>query len=324
MPDQTIAEPFATSSPDRRDGTVYVMTDKLRMAVKVAVATQRPLLVRGDPGTGKSTLAAHVALHERWRYYEHVVTSRTLTQDLLWSFDHVRRFADVQVHAARNTKVNDYEYVTPGVLWWAFDRHSAVRRGAPDTYEQQPSPAVEPLADVNENRDGGVVVLIDEIDKADPDVPNGMLVPLGSREFTVTEIGARVQERHEEDQPPARLIVITTNEERELPQAFLRRCVVIQLEPPLKGELVHIAREHLNADGKPWSDDVAALAEALAVELVSMREHAEALRIRKPSTAEYLDALYACLSLGITIKDKRWKELRELTLYKGQFPEEKP
>jgi MoxR-like ATPase len=324
VPDQTIAEPFAPSSPDRRDGAVYVMTDTLRMAVNVAVATQRPLLVRGDPGTGKSTLAAHIALHERWRYYEHVVTSRTLAQDLLWSFDHVRRFADAQVHAVRDTKINDYEYVTPGVLWWAFDRGSALRRGAPDDSKQQPPPAVEPLADVNESRDGGVVVLIDEIDKADPDVPNGMLVPLGSQEFTVTETGTRVRERPAEDQPPTRLIVVTTNEERELPQAFLRRCVVIRLEPPLKDQLAQIAREHLNADGKPWLDEVAALAEALAVELVRMRERAEALRIRKPSTAEYLDALYACLSLGITLQDERWTELRELTLYKGQFPEEKP
>src|SRR5689334_16337632 len=85
------------ASPDRRDGRVYVMPDDLALAVDVARATGRPLLLRGDPGTGKSSLAAHLALQQDCRYYEIVVSSRTQTQDLLWSFDMVRRLADAQL-----------------------------------------------------------------------------------------------------------------------------------------------------------------------------------------------------------------------------------
>ena len=82
--------------PDRRDGRVYLMPEKLESAVEVALATGRPLLLRGEPGTGKSSLAAYVARKRRWRYFEHVVTSQTQARDLLWTFDGVRRLADAQ------------------------------------------------------------------------------------------------------------------------------------------------------------------------------------------------------------------------------------
>src|ERR1700687_2144457 len=81
-------------APDRRDGAVYVLDDQLRLAVDVALATGRPLLLRGEPGSGKSSLAAFLARNLGWRYYEHVVSSRTTAQDLLWSFDSMRRLAD--------------------------------------------------------------------------------------------------------------------------------------------------------------------------------------------------------------------------------------
>jgi MoxR-like ATPase len=310
------ADPPLAGGPDRRDGRAYVMTSELRLAVKVALATGRPLLLRGDPGSGKSSLAAHIAFERRWRYYEHVVTSRTLTQDLLWSFDPVRRFADASVLVAAGSELDEYRYVTPGVLWWAFDRVSADRRGGGGNTPEAP----EPLSEINETRDDtGAVVLIDEIDKADPDMPNGILVPLGSGEFTVTETGTRVRQQGPGGLPRERLIVITTNGERELPQAFLRRCVTAELTAPADTRLVEIATEHLVRYEGSCPAEATELAQALAVELVKLRKTARALGVRAPSTAEYLDALNACRNLNISVGGGDWAQLKELTLLKGEY-----
>src|SRR6476661_3688380 len=122
----------AQRDPDRRDGAVYVYDPRLKLAVDVALATGRPLLIEGEPGSGKSSLAAFAARNMDWRYYEHVVSSRTRASDLLWRFDTVRRLADAQARAGGGAELNDYNYIEPGVLWWAFDRESATRRGALD------------------------------------------------------------------------------------------------------------------------------------------------------------------------------------------------
>ncbi|MEV4637514.1 MoxR family ATPase [Actinoplanes sp. NPDC049548] len=324
MPERLTAQPSANfGGPDRRDGTAYLMSEELELAVQVALATRRPLLVRGDPGAGKSSLAACVASRRNWRYYEHVVTSRTLAQDLLWTFDHVRRLADAQIHAARGEDLDDCRYISPGVLWWAFDRTSALRRGAPGATTAV-APAEEPRPDINTVRGAGVVVLIDEIDKADPDVPNGLLVALGSREFTVSDTGTRVCGSAGADSVTDCLIVVTTNEERELPQAFVRRCVVISLPSPTRSRLVEIAKEHLHFGNRSWTAQTRLLAEELAGELDFIRISARDAGLREPSTAEYLDALYACLDLQITVNDDRWRHLREFVFLKGSRPEEGP
>ena len=130
------------------------------------------------------------------------------------------------------------------------------------------------------------VVLIDEIDKADPDVPNNLLVPIGSLEFNVAEIGVTVKA----DEPP--LVVITTNDERELPNAFVRRCVVITITAPSRARLNEIATAHFGQDDYGVYDPIAVIVEQFA----SSRER----RGRPtPSTAEYLDAISVCRSLGI-------------------------
>jgi MoxR-like ATPase len=305
--------------PDSRDGRAYVINTEVAFAVRVAIATGRPLLLRGEPGSGKSSLAAYVARDLAWRYYEHVVTSRTTSRDLLWSFDAVRRLADAQVRQP-GEKLNDLDYVEPGVLWWAFAPEQARRRGA-SLEDTVTNPATDPNPANAELSASPSVVLIDEIDKADPDMPNGILVPLGSSEFEVTDTRTRV--RHADTENGAtveHLIVITTNEERELPQAFLRRCIVTWLPVPTHEHLVEVAKEHLLANESAFTDDDRRLAEALATEVLHAREEAEKEGIRKPSTAEYLDALHALRRLAIRVGSPDWDRLRTLTLAKVQQP----
>lgn len=311
--------PWPADSPDRRDGLVYVMPDEVGLAIDVALATKRPLLLRGEPGCGKSSLAAYIARIRGWRYYEHVVTSRTKGGDLLWTYDHIRRLSDAQVRE-KGTALTDDDYVTPGPLWWALDPASAAvgpKAGARRT---------DPWHEVNENRSpSGAVVLIDEIDKADPDMPNSLLVPLGSRQFTVSETGQKVGRKTAgEGSAPSSgspLVIITTNEERELPQAFLRRCVVASLPEPDVERLVEIAAAHYRGEGTPFGPADERLALELAQELDRARSEARRTAVRTPSTAEYLDALRACTALGIDTEDSRWSMLKSLTLIKPQQPE---
>jgi MoxR-like ATPase len=284
--------------PDRRDGKAYVLSDKLRLAVQISQAAGRPLLLRGDPGSGKSSLAAHIARLENARYYEHVVTSQTQAQDLLWRFDTVRRLAEAQLGERRD----DHAYVEPGVLWWAFARNSASRRGVDSEHNADRSPT-------------NSVVLIDEIDKADPDVPNGLLIPLGTNQFKVTETGEEVDleaGRH--------LVIVTTNEERELPQAFLRRCVVVWLEHPDADGMVEIARKHLETYDGAASENDLRLARELAVAVEELRREKTREAVRPTSTAEFLDALLACRKLGISTSGPEWEMLRQMALVKQQRP----
>ncbi|WP_369035501.1 MULTISPECIES: AAA family ATPase [Streptomyces] len=290
----------AFHGPDPRDGRVYVMPAGLALAVRVALATDRPLLLSGEPGSGKSSLAPFYAREQGLRYYEHVVTSRTRATDLLWTFDSVRRLADAQ---ARRVRLNDAHYVRPGVLWRSLAPDSARRRGVP----------TRPPEGQNPQGAGGAVVLIDEIDKADPDVPNSLLVPLGSQEFTVAETDTTISREPGVDR---HLIVITTNGERELPQAFLRRCVMFRLPEPEAESLVRIAELHLEYEGVDLDAPTRELVRMLAAELVQARRDQDARRGRFPSTAEYLDAVRACRELGIRPGDEDWDLVRGLTMAK--------
>lgn len=312
-------------APDRRDGRVYRFTPELKLAVEVALSTGRPLLLRGEPGSGKSSLAAYVARNLNWRYYEHVVTARTQAQALLWEFDAVRRLGDAQLRTGESSELYNYDYVEPGVLWWVFDRASACLRGAPP--ERPPArTAEEQNGELNAGRSQDqAVLLIDEIDKADPDMPNGLLVPLGSNEFLVTETGTKVERRVLPEAPDETagmgrlLVIITTNEERELPPAFLRRCIVYKLRRPGPEQLVEIARRHFEAAGAPFGDDQSRLATGIAQRVVAMQATPGDGVGQAPSTAEFLDALRACHTLGITpASDGAWSILERTTLRKRQ------
>jgi MoxR-like ATPase len=155
----------------------------------------------------------------------------------------------------------------------------------------------------------GAVVLIDEIDKADPDVPNNLLEPLGSLQFTVEETHARVALT---GVPP--LVFITTNDERELPAAFRRRCVILYLQKHEKPDLVRIAQVHFSDHAPPVTDD---LAGRIADAHLTLRGQAENDGLRPPSTAEYLDAVRACLTLGADPNaGGEWTHIEQLALSK--------
>ncbi len=244
-------------------------------------------MISGPSGCGKSCLGLNVALSLGRRYYEYVVTARSEARDLLWTFDSLRRLNDAQAKKIKDDK----SYVEPGPLWWAFDAESAQRQDVKD-----PS-----TVDGNE-----AVVLIDEIDKADPDLPNNLLIALGSFQFTVTPTGVTVTGQPER-QP---LIFITTNQELELPRAFVRRCVVLDLPSPTVDELVEIAGAVLPE--KDYDKDLFYKVAKLAVEPAKDDEDDDG----GVSTAEYLDTLRACVELEIGVDHESFEKLTQITLRK--------
>lgn len=272
-------------------------------ALTLAYAARRPLLVRGEPGTGKTQLARAAAVHLGWKLHVETIQPRFEPGDLVARFDAVRRLADAQ---AGDCVLDDRRYWRPGVLWLAFGWRSA----------QDFLPAGEREAN-EKGEPRGHVVLIDEIDKADSDLPNSLLEVLAQRSFRVPPLaepvgGPRVQ---------APLIVITTNEERELPAAFLRRCIVLTLQADprlsyrdwlLARGRAHFARLPDGAREELLADDVLALA---ADQLVRDRAAVSAAGLPPPGLAEYLDLLYAVRELlpGDSGAQRAW--LQRLSAY---------
>mgnify|MGYP001416667613 CR=1 FL=1 len=277
----------ADALADSRTGSVYIFTERIRLAVQVALATGRPLLIRGDSGWGKSSLAAASARYLGWKFYEEVITSRTQARDLQWNIDLLRRLNDAQ---AQKLDQDWKRYVRPGTLWWAFDPDGAA-------VQQKLYEGKEPEADhVASNNDRQrAVILLDEIDKADPDVPNNLLVTLGSLEFQVDETGQKVRA----DKENAPLVFITTNEERELPMAFLRRCIELRL-PVLpdndrdgkrrKALLVDIVLEHASEQSRELTREYL---EQVAEKLIPTPTGSQEVQV--PSPAEFKDTILALL-----------------------------
>lgn len=291
---------------DRRDGYVYSPTPEIITAIQVALVTGRPLLLSGPPGCGKSSLASFVARTLGFAYLEYVVTDESAPQDLLWKVDVIARLRDAQLAGDRSQVPPLNDYVDPGPLWWALDPMSAARRGVPEG-ETLPRPSRVPghLKDHVPSREGAVL-LIDEIDKAESSFCNGLLVPLGSRQFYVTDVDVLVENGHYRA-AESPLVIATTNGERDLPDAFVRRCVVLALEGPDAQRLEEIARlhfPHITEDGD-LQERVRLLAHRFET---ASKEHA--------SIAEFLDLLEVLLTMGIDVDSEEWRLVESLVVEK--------
>lgn len=295
----------------------HLLEERDHWAIKAAVAANRPLLVRGEPGIGKTQLAWAAADLLNRPLLSLTVDSNTEARDLLWTFDAVQRLAEAQVAPVTTTDKVELRkliavknFVLPGPIWWAFSWKTANDQLAPG---QQP-PARMPKKKWNET--DGVVVVIDEIDKAESDVPNGLLESLGYREFLPQGWDAPIQLK-EPTQPP--LIVITTNEERVLPDAFVRRCLVLPMKLPnistaeeqeqfveymVKRGEAHFPKaakikitNPLNHDSE--KEKIEPLSRAAARLLLKDRQHAmQQHQTPIPGQAEYLDFLRAIMVLA--------------------------
>ncbi|MEH6649274.1 MAG: MoxR family ATPase [Motiliproteus sp.] len=222
----------------------YVATDDLQMAVNAAITLQRPLLVKGEPGTGKTMLAEELATALGKRLLRWHVKSTTKAQQGLYDYDAVSRLRDSQLGDDRVHDINNY--IRQGMLWQAFDA------------------------------DEQVVLLIDEIDKADIEFPNDLLVELDKMEFFVYETGERVQAKHRP------IIIITSNNEKELPDAFLRRCFFHYIQFPDKATMQSIVDVHF--------PDIQQKLVQQAMEIFFQVREVNGLR-KKPSTSELIDWL---------------------------------
>jgi MoxR-like ATPase len=230
----------------------YIATDDLTMAVNAAVTLERPILVKGEPGTGKTQLAIEVARSLGKPLHEWHIKSTTKAQQGLYEYDAVARLRDSQLGDDRVHDISNY--IVRGKIWEAFES------------EEQP------------------VLLIDEIDKADIEFPNDLLRELDRMEFYVYETKELVEARHRP------IIVITSNNEKELPDAFLRRCFFHYIKFPDKetmSEIVDVHFPNLKRD---------LLAEALNA-FYKVRD-VRGLK-KKPSTSELLDWIKLLLAEDI-------------------------
>jgi len=222
----------------------YVATDDLRMAVNAAVSLQRPLLIKGEPGTGKTMLAEEVAAGLGMPLIQWHIKSTTKAQQGLYEYDAVSRLRDSQLG---DDKVHDVRnYIKKGKLWEAF------------TADEQ------------------VVLLIDEVDKADIEFPNDLLVELDRMEFFVYETGETVKAKRRP------IIIITSNNEKELPDAFLRRCFFHFINFPDRDTMREIISVHYPDISKTLVQE--------ALEVFFDLRSVPGLK-KKPSTSELIDWL---------------------------------
>ena len=230
----------------------YVATDDLKMAVNAAVTLQRPLLIKGEPGTGKTQLAMEVAKALGKPFHEWHIKSTTKAQQGLYEYDAVSRLRDSQLG---DDKVKDIgNYIVKGALWECFEA------------DEQP------------------ILLIDEIDKADIEFPNDLLRELDQMAFYVYETKQTIKARHRP------IIIITSNNEKELPDAFLRRCFFHYISFPDKETMQAIVDVHHPKLKQRL------LKEAMEV-FFGLRE-LPGLK-KKPSTSELLDWLKLLLAEDI-------------------------
>jgi len=232
----------------------YVATEDLMLAVNAAVTLQRPLLVKGEPGTGKTQLAREIATAMGAPFLEWGIKSTTKAQHGLYEYDAVARLRDAQLGEEKSRAISNY--IVKGKLWECFDS------------ETRP------------------VLLIDEIDKADIEFPNDLLREIDQMEFYVHETRQTVRATHRP------IILITSNNEKELPDAFLRRCFFHYIKFPDKETMQKIVDVHFPGLKKMLIN------EAMQV-FFNLRE-IQGLK-KKPSTSELLDWLKLLVAEDIPV-----------------------
>jgi MoxR-like ATPase len=243
----------------------YIATEDLMMAVNAAITLERPLLVKGEPGTGKTMLAEEVARALGRPLFQWHIKSTAKAQQGLYEYDAVSRLRDSQLGDA---KVQDIaNYIVRGVLWQAFES------------------------------DVPGIVLIDEIDKADIEFPNDLLRELDRMEFYVYETQQLVRARHRPT------VIITSNNEKELPDAFLRRCFFHYIRFPDKETMGRIVDVHFPGVKKELVRE--------AMEAFFGIREVPGLK-KKPSTSELLDWLKLLMADDMTPEQLRSKDPKKL------------
>jgi MoxR-like ATPase len=250
----------------RFDGTTdYVATDDLKVAVNAAITLQRPLLVKGEPGTGKTVLAIEVAKAVGAPLIEWHIKSTTKALQGLYEYDAVSRLRDSQLGDPRVADIKNY--IRKGKLWDAF------------THAQRP------------------VLLIDEIDKADIEFPNDLLQELDRMEFYVYETGETIKAQHRP------VVIITSNNEKELPDAFLRRCFFHYIKFPDADTMRAIVEVHFpNLKGRLVSEALRMFYDLRGVPGIK----------KKPSTSELLDWIKLLLNEDVSPETLRQSDPRKL------------
>ena len=230
----------------------YVVSDELKNAVNVAIALEKPLLIKGEPGTGKTMLAEAIADSLNMKLIVWSIKSTTKAQDGLYMYDTVQRLYDSQFGEGDVADIG--QYIKLGKLGEAF------------------------------SSDEQVVLLIDEIDKADLEFPNDLLWELDKMEFYIHETKETIKTKKRP------IVIITSNAEKELPDAFLRRCIFHYIEFPSMDKMEEIIRVHFhNIDEKLCQNAMKAFYKLRSVSDIQ----------KKPSTSELLDWIQALMISGI-------------------------
>ena len=294
-----------------RGKSYHVFSKEMIYAVEAAIIAERPLLIRGEPGVGKSQLARAVAQILERKLFSAVVNASTEPEDLLWRYDAVGRIGNAQ--AGEKGEILDYhKYLCPSLLWWAFNYESAKTQIKDSCFQPTTVPSDEIWVQNNEKLEkkswlpqDGCVVLIDEIDKAGQELPNSLLETLGEgtfhipypakdKENCVTMVG---------DKKP--IVMITTNEDRQLPKAFVRRCLVLNLEFPEKS-LLDIARAHFTDYSHITDEQRESIYKEAERGILEARQKNYGPTDPKPGLSEFLDLIKIVLHIH---KDKPQLEL---------------
>ena len=324
-----LTKPLPLPAQDSWPESAHLFDEASLWAVRAAIAAGRPLLLRGEPGIGKSQLARAVAVELRVPFLYQVVDERSERDSLLYTYDAVARLAEAQVSglSANDDPINwreklaERNFIRPGVLWWAYNWKTAETQVDEHftkhcrSCEKPKKPADwSPTA---ADRLCGPVVLVDEIDKADPSVPNGMLECLGNQGFQTEQLGEAVSleiDAAVQVIGKAPLVIITTNEERELPAAFLRRCLVHQMRFPTDPAAVErfliTERARVFWSAEQVSDKVC---QDVIGQLLDERETARRDGLSIPGAAEFLDIVRVLVELHSGEEEKQLAALRKIS-----------